>query len=178
VGYFVYGEIRNEHVIPILVRTAIITGTVMFLCGASSVLSWIFSINQVPQIVGALITQISKSPLALILLCNATFILLGAVLEGLPALLILIPIFLPFTVQFGISPLHFGILAIASIGIGVFLPPIGIGMFIACTFAEIEIEKVIVPFIPYLIVLLVGLFIISYFPWFTLFLPNIFFPAK
>jgi C4-dicarboxylate transporter DctM subunit len=178
VGYFVYGEITRDQIIPILVRTATITGTVMFLCGASSVLSWIFSINQVPQIVGGLVTKFSSSPLVFLLLCNAAFILLGAVLEGLPALLILIPIFMPFSTQFGISGLHLGILAIASIGIGIFLPPIGVGMFIACTFADIEIEKVIVPFIPYLAVLLIGLFIISYFPWFTLFLPRIFFPTN
>ena len=178
VGVFVYKEIPYREIIPILTRTAIITGTVMFLCGSSSVLSWIFSINKVPQILGGLVTQVSTSPLVFLLLCNVTFIVLGAVLEGLPALLILIPIFLPFSGQFGINPLHLGILAIASIGIGIFLPPIGVGMFIACTFAEIEIEKVIVPFIPYLLVLLLGLFLISVVPWFTVFLPNVFFPAK
>ena len=178
VGVFVYKEIPYREIIPILTRTAIITGTVMFLCGSSSVLSWIFSINKVPQMLGGLVTQVSTSPLVFLLLCNVTFILLGAVLEGLPALLILIPIFLPFSGQFGINPLHLGILAIASIGIGIFLPPIGVGMFIACTFAEIEIEKVIRPFIPYLLVLLLGLFIISFVPWFTVFLPNVFFPAK
>jgi C4-dicarboxylate transporter, DctM subunit len=178
VGLFVYKEIPANQIVPILTRTATITGTVMFLCGSSSVLSWIFSINKVPQLVGGLVTQISTSPLVFVLLCDLTFILLGAVLEGLPALLILIPIFLPFSSQFHIDPLHLGILAIASIGIGIFLPPIGVGMFIACTFAEIEIEKVIIPFVPYLIVLLIGLFIISYFPWFTVFLPNIVFPGK
>ena len=178
VGLFVYKEIPGNQVVPILIRTATVTGTVMFLCGSSSVLSWIFSINKVPQLIGGLVTQVSTSPLVFILLCDLTFILLGAVLEGLPALLILIPIFLPFSSQFHIDPLHLGILSIAAIGIGIFLPPIGVGMFIACTFADIEIEKVIIPFIPYLIVLLIGLFIISYFPWFTLYLPKVVFPGK
>jgi tripartite ATP-independent transporter DctM subunit len=175
IGVFVYKEIKIAHLIPILVRTGIITGTVMFLVGTTSVLSWIFSVNQVPQIVGGLVSQLSSSPLAFLLLSNITFIILGAILEGLPALLILIPIFLPLTTQFGISQLHFGILAIASIGIGFFLPPIGMGIFIACTFAKLDIGKVIIPFMPYLMVLLIGLFIISAFPWFTLVLPNIFF---
>ena len=178
IGLFVYKEIPRNQVVPILIRTATVTGTVMFLCGSSSVLSWIFSINKVPQLIGGLVTHVSTSPLVFILLCDLTFILLGAVLEGLPAMLILIPIFLPFSSQFHIDPLHLGILSIAAIGIGIFLPPIGVGMFIACTFAEIEIEKVIIPFIPYLIVLLIGLFIISYFPWFTLYLPKVVFPGK
>jgi C4-dicarboxylate transporter, DctM subunit len=150
----------------------------MLLVGVACVLSWIFSANQVPQIVGTTVTKISKSPLVFLLLSNLCFILLGAVLEGLPAMLILIPIFLLFTTQFGIDPLHFGILAIASLGIGLFLPPIGMGMFIACTFAEIDVGKIFRSFAPFLIVLLIGLFIITYIPWFTLVLPRIFFPAK
>jgi C4-dicarboxylate transporter DctM subunit len=175
IGVFLYKEIKMSEIIPLLTRTVILTGSVMFLCGSASTLSWIFSANQVPQKIGELITHFSSSPLVFILLCNLTFILLGAVLEGLPAMLILIPIFLPFCNQFGISQLHFGILAIASLGIGLFLPPIGMGIYIACAFAEIDIGKAIVPFMPYLICLVIGLIIISAVPWFTLVLPGIFF---
>jgi TRAP-type C4-dicarboxylate transport system permease large subunit len=150
----------------------------MFLCGTASILSWIFSINLIPQKIGEMVSSLPTSPLVFILLCNITFIFLGSVLEGLPALLVLIPIFLPFTTHFGINPIHFGILAIASIGIGIFLPPIGIGMFIECIFVEVDIGKAIKPFIPYFITLLIGLFIISYVPWFTLYLPKIFLPGK
>jgi C4-dicarboxylate transporter, DctM subunit len=175
IGVFLYKEIKLSEIIPILTRTVILTGSVMFLCGAASTLSWIFSANQVPQMIGELITRLSSSPLVFLLLCNLTFILLGAVLEGLPAMLILIPIFLPFCNQFGINQTHFGILAIASLGIGLFLPPIGMGIYIACAFAEIDIGKAIVPFMPYLICLIIGLFIISAVPWFTLVLPNMFF---
>ena len=178
VGVFIYREIAWNKIIPILLRTAVTTGSVMLLVGIASVLSWIFSANQVPQIVGEAVTKISKSPLVFLLLSNLCFILLGAVLEGVPAMLILVPIFLPFTAQFGVNPLHFGILTIACLGIGIFLPPIGMGMFIACTFAEIDVGRMFRSFAPYLVVLLVGLFIVTYFPWLTLVLPNIFFPAK
>jgi tripartite ATP-independent transporter DctM subunit len=175
IGLFFYKEIKIEQIIPMLVRTAIVTGTVMLLVGTTSVFSWILSVNQVPQIVGGLVSHLSSSALVFLLLSNLTFIILGAILEGLPAMLILIPIFLPLTAQYGISHLHFGILAIASIGIGFFLPPIGVGIFIACTFAKVDIGKMIIPFMPYLMALLIGLFIITAFPWFTLALPNIFF---
>ena len=133
------------------------------------------SINQIPQKIGELIIHFSSSPLVFLLLCNLAFILIGCILEGLPAMLILIPIFLPLTAQFGVSQLHFGILAIASLGIGLFLPPLGMGIYIACAFAKLDIGKSIVPFAPYLVCLLIGLLIITAFPWFTLVLPSIFF---
>ena len=82
---------------------------------------------------------------------------------------------LPLTTQFGVNQLHFGILSIASLGIGLFLPPLGMGIYIACAFAKLDIGKAIVPFMPYLACLLIGLLIITVFPWFTLVLPSLFF---
>jgi tripartite ATP-independent transporter DctM subunit len=175
IGKFLYKEIQWSDIVPILTRSVITTGSVMFLVGTASILSWILSINQIPQRIGELIVHFSNSPLVFLLLCNLSFILIGCVLEGLPAMLILIPIFLPLTAQFGVSQLHFGILAIASLGIGLFLPPLGMGIYIACAFAKLDIGKAIVPFMPYLACLLVGLLIITVFPWFTLVLPGIFF---
>ncbi len=174
-GKFVYREIQWSDMIPILLRSSIMTGSVMFLVGTASILSWILSIAQVPQMVGQTIVHLSSSPLIFLVLCNLTFILIGCILEGLPAMLILVPIFLPLCAQFGVSQLHFGILVIASLGIGLFLPPLGMGMYIACAFAKLDIGKSIVPFMPYLVCLLVGLFIITAFPWFTLVLPAMFF---
>jgi C4-dicarboxylate transporter DctM subunit len=178
VGIFVYKEIKWNQIIPILRGTAVTTGSVMLLVGIASALSWILSTNQVPNIVGTAITKISKSPLVFLLLCNVCFILLGAVLEGVPAMLILVPIFLPFVDKLGINQIHFGILCIACLGIGIFLPPIGMGMFIACNFAQIDVGKMFRSFAPYVLVFLIGLFIITAFPWFTLVLVKMFFPMR
>jgi len=178
VGVFVYKEIKWSQIVPILRGTAVTTGSVMLLVGVASALSWILSTNQVPNIVGTAITKISDSPLIFLLLCNLCFIILGAVLEGVPAMLILVPIFLPFVDKMGINQIHFGILVIACLGIGIFLPPIGMGMFIACNFAQIDVGKMFRSFTPYLFVFLVGLFIITYFPWFTTVLVDVFFPTK
>jgi C4-dicarboxylate transporter DctM subunit len=176
VGVFIYKEIQWSQIIPILKGTAVSTGSVMLLVGIASALSWILSTNQVPNIVGTAITQISDSPLVFLLLCNLCFIILGAVLEGVPAMLILVPIFLPYIDKLGINQIHFGILVIACLGIGIFLPPIGMGMFIACNFAQIDVGKMFRSFAPFLLVMLVGLFIITYFPWFTTVLVDVFFP--
>ena len=178
VGVFIYKEIAWNQIIPILRNTAVTTGSVMLLVGIASALSWILATNQVPNIVGTAITKISSSPLVFLLLCNLCFIVLGAVLEGVPAMLILVPIFLPYVDKLGINQIHFGILCIACLGIGIFLPPIGMGMFIACNFAQIDVGKMFRSFAPYLFVFLVGLFIITCFPWFTLVLVRIFFPMR
>lgn len=175
VGMFIYGEIRWADLIPILSRTVMTTGAVMFLVGFASVLSWIFATNQIPQMVAGVAIGISSSPFVFLLLSNVCFILLGAVLEGVPAMLILVPIFLPLVTQLGIDPLHFGILVVASLGIGLFLPPVGMGIFIACTFADIDVGRVFRSFAPFLAALVVGLFIITAVPWFTLVLPRMFF---
>jgi tripartite ATP-independent transporter DctM subunit len=178
VGVFIYKEIAWNQIIPILRNTAVTTGSVMLLVGIASALSWILATNQVPNMVGTAITRISSSPLVFLLLCNLCFIVLGAVLEGVPAMLILVPIFLPYVDKLGINQIHFGILCIACLGIGIFLPPIGMGMFIACNFAQIDVGKMFRSFAPYLFVFLVGLFIITCVPWFTLVLVKIFFPMR
>jgi C4-dicarboxylate transporter, DctM subunit len=175
VGVFIYREIRWNQIVSILTNTAVTIGSVMLLVGTASALSWILSTNQIPNMVGTAITQISDSPLVFLLLCNLCFILLGAILEGIPAMLILVPIFLPFIDKLGINQIHFGILCIACLGIGIFLPPIGMGMFIACNFAQIDVGKMFRSFAPYLLVFLIGLFIITCVPWFTLVLPRMFF---
>ena len=95
VGAIIYGEIKTKEIIPIFVKTSEITGMGLFLVGTSSILSWIFATNEVPQKVGALVSYISTSPWAFLLMCNLTFIAIGAALEGLPAMIILIPVLCP-----------------------------------------------------------------------------------
>jgi tripartite ATP-independent transporter DctM subunit len=175
VGTFVFKEIKFTEIPKMLVNTVVTTGMVMFLVGTSSVLSWIFATNQVPQKLGFWVLNISNSPWIFLLLSNLVFIMIGAALEGLPAIIILIPIFMPLLKQFGVDPTHFCILAVAALGIGIFVPPIGVGLFIACNFGGIDIGKGSKAFLPYLIVLVIGLLIISYVPWFTLVLPKLIF---
>lgn len=177
VGAFLYREIKPGDIVPILIRTITMTGTVMFLIAAASVLSWVFATNQVPKKIGEFILFVSTSPWVFLVMANVVFILLGAVLEGLPALILLVPIFFPLLDQFGINPVHFGILVVAALGIGTFLPPVGMGIFIACNFAGIGIGRAARSFWPFLLVLFIGLLIISFVPWFTLILPSIFFSS-
>jgi len=174
VGIVVYRRFTVAKLPEILLASTINSAMVMFLVGAATVFSWILTVERVPQAVAHLVTSISSAPWLFLIISNLIFILFGAILEGLPALIVFVPVMYPIAMQFGIDPLHYGILIIASIGIGVFLPPIGIGLFIACAIAKLNIVESSKSMAPYLIMLALGLLVVTYVPWFTLVLPRMF----
>jgi tripartite ATP-independent transporter DctM subunit len=174
VGLVVYRRFSLSKLPEILLASTINTAMVMFLVGAATVFSWILTIEQVPRSVAQLVRSVSSAPWLFLAVSNFIFILFGALLEGLPALIVFVPVMYPIAAQFGIDPLHYGILIIASIGIGVFLPPIGVGLFIACAIARLNIVESAKYMAPYIIMLVLGLLIVTYVPWFTLILPRTF----
>jgi tripartite ATP-independent transporter DctM subunit len=174
VGLVVYRRFSVAKLPEILLASTINSAMVMFLVGAATVFSWILTIEQVPRSVAQLVRSVSSAPWLFLAVSNFIFILFGAILEGLPALIVFVPVMYPIAMQFGIDPLHYGILIIASIGIGVFLPPIGVGLFIACAIARLNIVESAKYMAPYIIMLVLGLLIVTYVPWFTLILPHMF----
>lgn len=174
VGLAIYRRFRVRDLPEILLASTINTAMIMLLVGVATVFSWILTVERVPQAVAALVTSVSSSPWVFLLMSNLIFILFGAILEGLPAMIVFVPVMYPIALQLGIDPLHFGILVIASIGIGIFLPPIGVGLFIACAIGKMNIMDAARHMAPYLGILLLGLLVVTYVPWFTLVLPQIF----
>jgi C4-dicarboxylate transporter DctM subunit len=174
VGLVVYRKYTLADLPKIILASTINSAMVMFLVGAATVFSWILTIERVPQGVAKIVMGISSAPWLFLLVSNLIFVLFGAILEGLPALIVFVPVMYPMAGQFGIDPLHYGILIIASIGIGVFMPPIGIGLFIACAIAKLNIVESAKYMAPFLIILILGLLVITYVPWFTLILPRFF----
>ena len=174
VGLVVYRRFRVRDLPAILLASTINTAMIMLLVGVATVFSWILTVERVPQAVAALVTGISDSPVVFLLVSNIIFIFFGAILEGLPALIVFVPVMYPIAMQFGIDPLHYGILIIASIGIGIFLPPIGVGLFIACAIGKMNMMDAARYMTPYLGILFLGLLVVTLFPWFTLVLPQVF----
>ena len=174
VGLVVYRRFSLAKLPEILLASTINSAMIMFLVGAATVFSWILTIERVPQAVAELVRSVSSAPWLFLAVSNLIFILFGAILEGLPALIVFVPVMYPIAMQFGLNPLHYGILIIASIGIGVFLPPIGVGLFIACAIARLNIVESARYMAPYLIMLVLGLLVVTYVPWFTLILPHTF----
>lgn len=174
VGVFVYKEITWAQLPRILVDSAVISSIVIFLVGAASSFSWILAAEQVPVELGRLMTSFSDQPWVFFAVSMAIFIVLGAILEGLPALIICMPIFLPIATRLGIDPLHYATVTIAALGIGLFLPPIGAGLYVAASFANLRMDQMLRPMMPYIAVLCVGLLVLILFPWLTLVLPRLF----
>jgi C4-dicarboxylate transporter DctM subunit len=174
VGVFVYREIKWRDLPAIMVRSAVVTGTVCFLLAVAAVIAWMMAVAQVPAAILAGMQALSAGPITFLILSAALFILLGAVLEGLPAVVILVPTFLPVVKTMGIDLIHYSIVVTAATGIGLFLPPIGVGLFISCGIAGISIDRVTREMMPYVTMLSIGLLLVIAFPWLTLVLPRLF----
>jgi tripartite ATP-independent transporter DctM subunit len=174
VGVFVYREIKWRDLPGIMTRSAVVTGTVCFLLAVAAVIAWMLAVAQVPAAILAGMQAISAGPITFLILNAILFILLGAVLEGLPAVVILVPAFLPVVKTMGIDLIHYSIVVTAATGIGLFLPPIGVGLFISCGIAGINIDKVTREMMPYVTMLSIGLLLVIAFPWLTLVLPRMF----
>ena len=174
VGLFVYKEISWSAIPEILLQSAVITASVCFLLGTAAVVAWILSSRAGSGVPGQDADgSLSAGPTAFLILSAILFILLGAVIEGPAAVVILLPTFLPVVKQFGIDLVHYSIVITAAVGIGLFLPPIGVGIFISCGIAKISVDRVLRPMLPYVIFLCLGLLIIVFVPWFTLILPRL-----
>ncbi len=172
VGVFVYKEIAWSDLPNILIDSAVTSGVVIFMVGAASSFSWILASEQVPKMLGDLMLTFSQAPWVFFVISIVVFILLGAILEGLPAVIICLPIFLPIAVKLGIDPLHYSVIVVAAIGIGLFVPPVGVGLYIACTFANIRVDQTFRAMLPYLTVLFIGLLVLIAIPWLTLVVPQ------
>ncbi|WJR77297.1 TRAP transporter large permease [Bradyrhizobium sp. NP1] len=175
VGVFVYKEIKPSQLPKIFIDSAVTSGVVIFMVGAASSFSWILAYEQVPTKLAALMLALSSSPLIFYVLSIAVFTVLAAVLEGLPAIIICLPIFLPIAIKFHIDPLHYSIVVVAATGLGLFLPPVGIGLFIASSFAGLTADQTFRAMLPYTVVLALGILILMIFPWLTLVVPRLVF---
>jgi C4-dicarboxylate transporter DctM subunit len=156
-----------------LVRTAMLTGMVLFVVGAANLLSWALAVNQVPQSLAASVVGLGGGPISFLLLTILIFVPLGAILEGVPAVVMLTPILLPIAKQLGIDPVHYGTLIIATQGISVFLPPIGVSLLVACSVGQVTPAEVSGPLVPYLAVLMLFVLLIAFVPELSLYLPRL-----
>ena len=174
VGLFIYREIKWSALPAIIMNSAMITGAVGLLLGTAGVVSWFLTVQQMPATLIRIMTVVPGSSLVFLFLTAAIFIFFGAVIEGLPAVVILLPSLLPVANGLGIDPIHYAIVVVAAVGIGLFLPPIGVGLFIACGIAEVSVDRATRAMLPFVAVLLIGLLIIILVPQITLILPRLF----
>lgn len=174
-GVVVYRQLSFRAIWDITVETASKAGMVLFIVSNASAFSWSLTVAEVPhEIARALISIAGNSSTIFMILSIIVLIVMGAILEGLPAILIFAPLLLPIVPQFGINPLQFGLVLILSMGLGNFMPPIGLGAYVCVAVCQTKLEDMMKRMFPYVIALLVGIFIIALVPWFSLVLPRAF----
>src|SRR5690625_429896 len=170
----IYKEIKLGDLPTILLETSKTTAIVMLLIGTSMGLAWVMAFADIPQNVSAGLIALADNPIIILLLINIILLLVGAFMDMTPAVLIFTPIFLPIAIELGIDPMHFGIMMILNLCIGLSTPPVGSILFIGCSIADISIRRVIRPLLPMVAAMLIALMIISYVPQITLWLPRAF----
>jgi C4-dicarboxylate transporter, DctM subunit len=167
------GGVRRSEIVGQLAQSGVVTATTLWVLAAASAFAWILVREWVPQTLGAWIANAGVGKVGFLALTIVIFVVIGALLEGLPALLIFGPILFPIARVLHVDPVHYGIVIIAAMGIAFFLPPVGVGLTIAAGIARVDIDDVSRAYVPYLIALLVGLALLAAFPSLTLVLPRV-----
>jgi tripartite ATP-independent transporter DctM subunit len=169
-----YREVRLKELPGVLLKSAEITAIIMLLIGASSAMSWILSYENIPQMISTGLLGLSDSPVVIMLLINLILLVVGTFMDMTPAVLIFTPIFLPVVTELGISPLHFGIVMVLNLCIGLCTPPVGSVLFIGCGIAKTTIAEMIRPLLPMYASMFVVLIIVTYVPAVSEALPRFF----
>lgn len=172
-GTLYYRELRLTMMPKIMLEVALVTSAVTLMIATASGLGWLLAAEQVPREIGQWITAISSDPIVVLLLMNLVFLFVGTWLDLTPALIIFTPIFLPIAVSLGIDPVHFGLVAVVNLAIGLFTPPVGLCLFVACSIADIPISRAIGPTLPFFIAMLAVLLLITLVPPLVLYLPTL-----
>jgi tripartite ATP-independent transporter DctM subunit len=172
-GMFFYKEVKASALPEILLRAAKTTSVVMLLVGASQAMSWVLAYEQIPQMVSEAMLAMSANPIMVLLLINVLLLVVGTFMDMTPAVLIFTPIFLPVVIGLGMDPVHFGIVIIANLCIGLCTPPVGTCLFLGCSVGKTTIARVIPSAIPFFIAMLIALLAITYIPWLSLALPRL-----
>ena len=155
-----------------IVQTAMVSGMVLFVVGAARLLGWVLAIMQAPQSLASSLMALGGGQTGFIVLTILIFLLLGAILEGVPAVVLLTPILLPLARELGIDPVHYGAVIVATQGISVFLPPVGVSLLVACSVGGVEPAEVARPLWPYLALMLALTVLIALVPGVVLWLPE------
>jgi C4-dicarboxylate transporter DctM subunit len=173
VSFFIYKELTIKDIPKVLLNTSALSGVVLLVLATASMFSFILTFERIPHALARLIVSYADNWILFIILVHIVFIMLGMVMDALPAIIVLMPIFLPVAVSLGMEPIHLGILVAANVGIGMITPPVGICLFVACGISKTPIGSVVRPLLPFLIFLIFTLIIITMFPEITLFLPRL-----
>lgn len=171
---FIYKEINLSKLPQILLDSSATTAIVMLLIGSSMCMSWALSYENIPQDISSGLLSLSDNKIVILLIINLLLLFVGIFMDMTPAVLIFTPIFLPVVTKLGLDPVHFGIIMVLNLCIGLCTPPVGSVLFVGVGIAKTTIEKVFKPLLPLFLAMIVALFLVTYIPQLSLWLPSLF----
>lgn len=170
---FLYRELDVKKVAKSLLESAVSSATILFVIGNATLFTWLLAYHNIPQKISAYVSAISTEPWVILLLINIILLIAGTFIDTISALTIFTPLFLPVILAAGIDPVHFGIIMIVNLTIGMITPPLGVALFVTSSIAKINLSEMIRPLVPMLLVLLLVLLLVTYIPELSLFLPRL-----
>jgi len=174
VSFFIYREIRWKDIPKVLIDSVVTTSILMLVIANSAIFGWILANQQVPQAVAQIFLSISNNKWMILFLLNIFLLFVGTFMETTASLIILTPILFPLAVKVGIDPIHFGLVMVLNLVIGLITPPLGVCLFIACSIAKITLEQIVKAILPFLIAAIAILFVVTYIPELCLWIPRMF----
>jgi tripartite ATP-independent transporter DctM subunit len=175
VGGFYYRELKVDDLWPIMRQSVVSTAAVMLIIAAASLFSFLLSRTGLPAQIATLVTNTINDPLMFLLVVNALLLVVGMFIETSAAILVLAPILTPIAIQFGIHPVHFGLVMVVNLALGMITPPLGVNLFAACAVAKISIDQMLPWLVRFVLVVLACLMAITYMPWISMGLVNLFY---
>lgn len=173
IGFFVYRELKFRDLKDILVNTVVGTAMIMFIIATSSVFSWLLTSERVPQAVAHGILSFSKNPIVILTLINLLLLFVGTFMETVAAIIILVPVLMPVINMIGVDPLHFGIIIVVNLAIGMVTPPLGVCLFIGCSIGGISLEQITKAVWPFILIMIADILLLTYMPLISTVLPKL-----
>lgn len=170
VGLIIYREIKLKDLPEIFISSAVTSAVIMFIISCASIFGFLLTREQIPLQLSDAMLSITTNPIFIIIIINIILLIVGTFLETAAAIVILAPILVPIATAAGMDPVHFGIVMVVNLAIGMITPPVGINLFVASNIANLRLEKVIRAIIPFIIILIVDVLLLSFIPSISLFL--------
>jgi C4-dicarboxylate transporter DctM subunit len=173
VGVVIYREIRIADLVPIFKKSVISSSVIMFIIANAGLFAYLITRAGVPEAIGLWLKDVLQSPAVFLLGVNAALFIIGMFIETSAAIIVLAPILAPVAMFFGVDPVHFGIVMVVNLALGMITPPFGVNLFAACTVARISLDRVVTQLVPFVLVVLGCLMVITYVPQIALFLRDV-----
>jgi C4-dicarboxylate transporter DctM subunit len=174
ISLFVYRDIRVTDMPKIIINTGVTSSLVMLVIGTASIFSWLLASEEIPQYITEAVINITHNRILILLLLNIVLLIIGTFMETTASLIILTPVLLPLMTEIGVDPLHFGVILVLNLVIGLTTPPVGVCLFIACAIGDIKLEQITKAIVFFLLASITVLLIVTYWESLTMAIPKLF----